>query len=486
MTSLTPTKECHRPIEQEVACAPGEAPRTAPERTTIKAAGVPGSAARKATTKRDRPVLRARRGRGARWDADEVAAHLIGCETQIVRGLARKSPWVGLDEETLASCFGHGAAVIARVAAGGQRSEWRTPKDLEKAQIAAFRHQAFEHWRRVNARSREGDRYTVAFDPERHGVADAPMDRLFAQPDLRDILRDLLAELADDDLRAYWTIILREQSSFTQAGDRLQLSKAEVTAYTRAGRSAFINYLDRRSSGALCVERSLDVLADRAGAAGPLRSERAKAHIESCYACALVHEPQTSAIERGILGLAPTGFVLRLLARAGDVTASPVMRIADTGSGSRAVAAGLAAVAVAGSGVGIKAATDAPREREKARVPRVVPVAPASPVAPIELPAPGAPQSPPPIVEPKVASKLVSPAREPEASAVRARTRPKPVRAPRQPEPVIATPPPVVPGPQPDEFSFERGGAGEASAPVPPRASPAPSSNPASTEFGIP
>ena len=367
VTHLLPPRDAHEAVGEQVALAAQEAPEAASEQTTIKVAGVPRDGeAGKATTQRRRPSWRARRGHDGGWDADEVAVHLMACQTQMVRGLARKSPWVGLDDETLASCFGHGAAVIARVAASGQRPEWRTSKDLEKAQIAAFRHQALDYWKRANAQSRRGERFTVAFDPERHGHGHAPIDRLFEQPDLHTIERDLLAELTDEGLRAFWTIVLHAQVSFKEAGDRLQLTKAEVMSCTRAGRVAFGGYLDRRSTGELCVERGLDLAARRAGSATPLQAERAAAHVESCYACALVHDPSTSALQRGILGLAPTGLILRLLSRAGDVAASPVTRIVDSGSGSRAVATGLAAVAVAGSSLGIDAATDPPpKPRER-------------------------------------------------------------------------------------------------------------------------
>jgi hypothetical protein len=283
----------------------------------------------------------------------------MSCQAQMVRGLGRRSPWAGLDDESLNSCFGHAAAVIVRVAVSGQRADWRTSKDLEKAQVAAFRHQALEHWKRVNAVSRQGERFTVAFDADRHAPDHAPIDRLFEQPDLHTIERDLLAELVDDRLRAFWTLVLREHLAFKDAGHRLGLTRAGVMACTRQGRTAFADYLVRRESGALCTARSRDIAARESGTADAAGVERAAAHLEACYACALVHEPETSALQRGILGLAPTGLVLRILSRAGDAASTPVARIVDSGSGSRAVAAGLAAVAVgAGSGVDISSERD--------------------------------------------------------------------------------------------------------------------------------
>lgn len=336
---------------------------------------MPGEMARTTETDRRRRVLLLRSGRSRNaWVADEVAAHLMGCRVQIVRGLARKTPWAGLDDETLDSCFGHAAAVIAKVAVTGQRPDWRTPRDLEKAQIAAYRHQALDHWKRVNALSRQGDRSTVAFDPERHASCHDPMDRLFDQPDLRAIERDLLAELADDRLRSFWTIVLREGVPFKTAGDRLELSKAAVMACTRGGRAAFAGYLDRREDGDLCRDRSHDIAAKLAGTATRWRIERADAHLECCYACALIHEPSTSAMERGILGLGPAGLILRLVARASDAVSAPVVRVVESGGGSRAVAAGLAALTVAGAGVGAhRGSTVSPSDRRETTATSPVP-----------------------------------------------------------------------------------------------------------------
>lgn len=369
-----------------VGSGAGEAAASAPQRTATKTAGVPGHMSKATTTERKGRLL-SRWGRHCgEWDADEVAAHLMECRAQVVRGLARKTPWAGLDDETLDSCFGHAAAVIVKVAASGQRPEWRTPRDLEKAQIAAYRHQAFDHWKRANAQSRQSDRYAIAFDPDRHASDHTPIDRLFDQPDLHTIERDLLAELADDRLRAFWTIVLREQAPFKTAGDRLGLSKPAVMACTRRGRAAFANYLDRRADGELCRDRSSDIAASLAGTAPPWRIERAEAHLESCYACALIHEPGTSAIERGILGIAPTGLILRLLSRAGDAASVPAMRIAESGSGTRAVAAGLAALSVAGTGVAVQErAQQSQTTLEQGS--STAPTAPARRAAPLRRPA---------------------------------------------------------------------------------------------------
>lgn len=418
--------------------------------------GMPARRVKGVTAERRSRVLLARRGRS--WDAQEVAEHLMSCRGQMLGGLRHKTPWAGLDVDTLDSCFGHGAAVIARVAASGQRPEWRSAKDLEKAQIAAFRHQALDHWKRVNAQSRKGDRTAVAFDPERHASKDAPMDRLFAQPDLRSIQRDLLAELTDPELRVFWAAVLGEAASFKTAGDRLNLTKAQVMARTRAGRSAFAGYLDRRETGELCRERCEDIVAVRAGAANDLRAERARAHLESCYACSLVHQPRIGAFERGILGMTPTGLLLRLVTRAGEVASVPATRWTEVGAGARLVAGGVAALTVAGSGVGIEAALNdrpgarGPRPTEKRRSPAV-------PVEGFVTPARVLPRSVRPTptpVSPTVASKRRS---EPDRGATK-QPSPRGTAA----APTTRRPAAIASGPAATEFSFERGGPAAPSA----------------------
>lgn len=443
----------------------------------------------KSASNSDGPFVRRRGARGS-WDPDEVAAHLMSRQDEIVRGLARKSPWVGLEDDTMASCYGHGAAVIARVAASGQRPEWRTTKDLERAQVAAYRHQALDHWKRVNTQSRRGERFTVAFDPERHAVGDTPVDRLFDQPDLLSIERDLLVELIDDDVRAFWTVVLREHHTFKDAGDRLGLTKATVMAYTRAGRTAFAAYLERRKTGQLCEERSRDVLAQRAGTATPLRAERGEAHLESCYACALVHEPGTSAFQRGLLGLAPTGWILRLLFRSGEGPTSPVLRtVLESSSGSRALATGLAAAAIAGTGVGVQVTRDAPASPPQAQRSEILPSALPRPVTSVTVTDRGA-AGPPPIVEPAgiAASERRAAPRTDERSRRRRRARPRPQAAPSP------APAPISPS---EEFGFERQATTTAppptaSAPLAPSPTPTPtpttSSAPSTStgEFDLP
>ncbi len=302
-------------------------------------------------TERDRVLLRPRRRGGReRWDADEIADYLMSIRRRLLRALARRTPWAGLDAETLESCYSHGAAVVVRLAVSGGRVEWRGAKDLERAQIAAFRHQALDHWKRVNAESRRGDRDSVAFDPNLHSPEASPIERLFEQPDLHVVQRDLLAELDDLQLKRFWSAILNDSATFKEAGDALGLTKREVAASTRVGRTRFAGYLDRREAGELCRDRARDIARVKAGTCDADQRERAEAHLQCCYACALVFEPETSAIQRGILGVAPTGFLLRLLMRATDIASSPVARVADSGSAARAIAVGAAAVAV-GAGV---------------------------------------------------------------------------------------------------------------------------------------
>lgn len=353
--TLVQNPECSVPL------APGAARADVPWRGGSEEPGVLDDGARTATTSRKGRAPRAWRRSGVRgWDPDEVAAHLVAQQPQIVRGLARRTPWAGIDDETLASLYGHAAAVIARIAGSAQRPDWRTLKDLERAQVTAYRHQALDHWKLVNAQSRLGERSTVPFDETVHQSGDAPLDRLFEHPDVLSIARDLLAELADEELHDFWTIVFTEGVVFKEAGARLEMNKAAVIAATRNGRAAFERYLEQRASGALCVERGRDIDAVRAGVATPFRAERAAAHIESCYACGLVHDPGTGAFERGLLGVAPTALLVRLLTRAGEVASIPVTRFSESSAVSRAATVAVTAAAAAGSGLGVKAVVEQP------------------------------------------------------------------------------------------------------------------------------
>jgi hypothetical protein len=44
-------------------------------------------------------VLPARRN--GRWDSDQVAEHLMSCRRQMTYGLGSRSPWAGMDPESL-------------------------------------------------------------------------------------------------------------------------------------------------------------------------------------------------------------------------------------------------------------------------------------------------------------------------------------------------------------------------------------------------
>ena len=453
----------------------GDAPASTPPEAAPEARTSVRGANRVDATRGGRRLL-ARRGRA--WDAQDVAEHLMSCRGQMVHGLRSKTPWAGLDLDTLDSCFGHGAAVIAKVAASGQRPEWRTSGDLEKAQVAAFRHQALDHWKRINAQSRRGDRVAVSFDPERHAPQDAPMDRLFDQPDLVAIQRDLLAELADPELRAFWEAVLGGAGGFKSAGDELGLGKAQVMARTRAGRAAFSGYLDRRESGELCEDRGGDIAALRAGTASELRTERAEAHLEACYACALIHQPRNGALERGMLGAAPIGLLLRLASRASDLASIPATRWVEAGAVGRLAAAGVAALTVAASGAGIQAATD-----DRRPTPRTAPGA--------------APPQRPPALEAFVTPALVlrSPAPAPMPSKRRSAappkrkvTRSRPAsRSPTPPSRASARSAPSTSAPATSEFSFERGSQPATPTPTPPpRATTAPQPSPPVPEVSRP
>ncbi|MCW3011142.1 MAG: hypothetical protein JWO90_1546 [Solirubrobacterales bacterium] len=459
------------PVHHSVGSPAGAVP---PGRRAVEAdeAGRMGDDAKTARQRSTR-FLRPRRVRGQMvWDADEIAAYLLDRQRQIVRGLGRRSPWAGMDDETLDSCYHHAAAVIAKVAEDGQRADWSKPQDLERAVVSAFRHQAYDHWKRVNAQHRQADRHTVPFDPERHAPDDTPLDRLFEQPDLHTIKRDLLSELQDPRLRQFWTVVLTEEISFRAAGDRLGLSKVAVSACTKQGRAAFAGYLSRRASGQLCRDRTLDIAAHRAGIEDLARTERALAHLESCYACALVHEPRTSAIQRGILSLAPTGLILRMLSRAGDVAATPAMRIADSGSGSRAVAAGLAALAV-GTGAGVQLVEDSTKVNAKPADVATQDAARSGTTPPPARTASG---------QPRPGLFTTAPAPPPAVQVGRQVRRSVRRVSPRvKSQPVVTRRLPTSPQQQPlNEFDPER----LAQAPAAPTPTPPPS--PAQSDFGLP
>ncbi len=351
-----------------VAFPPGAARGGASARGASEGTGVLDDLS--GTTSRERRPRAWRRSGVRGWDPDEVAAHLLSCERQIVHGLERRTPWAGIDPETRISLYGHAAAVIARIAASAQRPDWRTPRDLERAQVAAYRHQAQDHWRAVNAQSRHGERHTVRFDEELHQVGEAPLDRLFEQPDLLSIARDLVAEIAEEELRDFWIVVFTEGISFTQAGVRLEMKKSEVIAATRNGRAIFESYLERRASGELCVERFRDIEAKRAGVASAFRIERAEAHLESCYSCAIIYDPGASALGRGLLGVAPTALVMRFMTRAGEAAST---RLAESSAVSRAAAVAVTAAAAAGSGLGVKAVVERPAADRPAAIERRVP-----------------------------------------------------------------------------------------------------------------
>src|SRR5690242_6171752 len=47
------------------------------------------------------------------WNCDEVARHLMQRRRPIIRGLARRSPFFGIDDDTLEGLYGEAAAKIA-------------------------------------------------------------------------------------------------------------------------------------------------------------------------------------------------------------------------------------------------------------------------------------------------------------------------------------------------------------------------------------
>jgi hypothetical protein len=246
----------------------------------------------------------ARRPRGGHWNSDDVAAHLMARQPAIVRGLARRPPWAGVDDETLTELYLEAAALITRLAASGQRRDWRVRRDLERAVIAAFRHQALSHWKAVNAQMRRGDRDSTPFDPERHGAADDALARIFDDPRDELVARDWLAQLRDQ-VRTFWEPVILEGKQLKESGDALGLTKAQRQALYRDGIEQLARFRALAAEGLTCQLRAPAITALRAGTAGPVDTERAQAHLACCLACALVHEPGASALTRGILHVLP-------------------------------------------------------------------------------------------------------------------------------------------------------------------------------------
>ena len=264
------------------------------------------------------------------WDCDDVAAHLLDRRAALIGSLARRSPWGGIDRETLDGLYVEAAAKVARIAGSQQRRDWRTRRDLERAMIAAFRFEAQHYWRNVKAEKRRGDRAPVPFDPDEHAEGEDLLARIFdASPHEELVARDWLAQLRGE-VRAFWALLL-EGVSFTHAGERLGLPYRECQALYRAGLEQLGRFRALQESGKVCQLRAPAIAALRAGTADDLTAERARAHLACCLSCALVHERNASALRRGILHVLPLPAVVRALARVRDLVGDRAAEAATAG-----------------------------------------------------------------------------------------------------------------------------------------------------------
>lgn len=282
------------------------------------------------------------------WSADQVAEHLIERMPAIVTGLARRTPWAGIDRETCDELYLSAAATVSRLAAAGDRPDWRTPRHLERAVIAAFRHEALAYWKAVNAQKRRGDREAAPFDPEHDAPTDDPLNRLYeSDPREELVARDWLAQLRGE-VREFWEPVVLEGVEYKEAGERLGVDKARRQALYRDGIEHLGRFRQLLEEGRVCQLRAPAIAAYRAGTADAVTAERARAHLACCLPCALVHEAGASALKRGILHALPVAAVGRAVAWVREL---PLGRAAETaGAGGIALfGKSVAAVVCAGA-----------------------------------------------------------------------------------------------------------------------------------------
>ncbi len=288
-----------------------------------------------------RRELGCRRGRGAPHGSDAVDRPRP--RTEHAHGL-------GIDEDTLTELYLAAAATVSRLAGSGRRADWRTARHLERAVIAAFRHEALGHWKSINAQKRRADRHAVSFDSERDGASHNPLERIF-ESDPRDelVARDWLAQLRGQ-VRDFWEPIILEGAQHKEAGDRLGVNKAQRQALYREGIEHLGRFRSLLEEGKVCQLRASAIVDLRAGTADAVTAERASAHLDCCLTCALQYDKQASALLRGILHLFPWPIIGRGVAWAREL---PVGRAAETAGGAGGVllfgkgAAALCAGAVA-------------------------------------------------------------------------------------------------------------------------------------------
>lgn len=236
-----------------------------------------------------RPLVLCPLGRWG-WDRNAVAAHLSERQAQIVGGLARRVPWVGIDETTLAELYLEAVELVSRHAAERNRSGWHRREHLERAVIAAFRHLALKHWRIAKAQKRQVDRDTVELTPELHGHSRDAYAQL-AEADISDlaVARDWLAQLRGT-VHDFWEPVLMEGCTFQDAADRLALPDHERQMLWRHGIEQLRRFRSLHEQRLVCRLRAPAIAALRAGATDPVDLERARAHLTCCPPCRLAYQ----------------------------------------------------------------------------------------------------------------------------------------------------------------------------------------------------
>lgn len=253
-----------------------------------------------------------------------------------MRGLRHRTPWRGIEEETLKELYDEAVTTVAQLAASQQRRDWRTRAHLERAVIAAFRHQAQHHWRHFNAMKRRGDRDAVEFDADLHGATDEVLTRIFdVNPHDALVARDWLAQV-DGDVRDFWRLLI-DGASFRHAGEELGLTYAECKVHQRVGLEQFARFRTLQEEGKVCQLRASAIAAYLAGTADAPTAERAEAHLACCLACALVHDQKASAVSRGLFHLLPVPLLARAFGRLRDLVGD---RAAEATAGGAGVGGG--------------------------------------------------------------------------------------------------------------------------------------------------
>lgn len=411
------------------------------------------------------PSLTRRRvllARGGRWDPHEVAAHLLDRRGRVVGALSREHPWSGLNDDVLEGLWSEAVATITTLASSGSRPGWRRPRDLERAAIAAFRNVALTHHRAARAIKRTADREALPFVGELHGAVEPGLSRLFADPREHVVAEDWLVELQPGPLRDLWRDVLVHERSFKDAGEGLDLGKADVTRLVRDGRRQLARFAELHRRGLVCAYRRSSLEAVAASTASGDERERAAAHVAACLPCALVFEPGASATDRGLVSVFPLAFVLRVR----DFLVERGAAVADVGV-AKAGGAVLATAVAAGTATHATRRDHPPAATATRTTRTIAPatsaVAAHAPTQPRTIPVTATPASAP------APAAVVRHAKKKRATSKKRRATTAKSAAPAR-QPASAAPPPA-------ELSFEQ--------PRPRTTSPAPADQ-ADAEFSRP